>query len=92
MLPSPKKISMRFIKDFLGGKKQLLKSLEATQINVPQYPELSLSSVFQFMKTDEQLISFMDWYDDSTDLPERWYFYNVVATLAPDYLDKLIKR
>lgn len=92
MLPSAKKLSMRFVKDFLAGKKQLLKASQATQVNVPQYPELALSQVFELMKSDAALVTYLDWYDDSRDFPERWYFYNVLATLYPDYLDHLIKR
>jgi len=35
MVPSMKKLTMRFIKDFLGGKKDLLPTNEVNQVNVP---------------------------------------------------------
>jgi len=33
---------------------------------------------------------YMDYYDDAPEYPERWYFYNVVGTIAPDYLRRMI--
>jgi hypothetical protein len=37
---------MRFIRDFLSGKKELLKRADVTSFNVPHYPELAVKVVF----------------------------------------------
>jgi hypothetical protein len=92
VVPSFKKISMRFIKDFLSGKKQLIPSKDANNINVPQYPELSVSNVFEQVKSSDEVMLYLDYYEDAPELPERWYFYTVVGTVAPDYLKNLIQR
>lgn len=34
----------------------------------------------------------LDYYDDAPELPERWYFYSVLGTVAPDYLRNLIQN
>ena len=56
MVPSFKKISMRFIKDFLSGKKQLIPSKDFNQVNVPQFPELSVSKIFPLVKSSDDVM------------------------------------
>jgi hypothetical protein len=70
MVPSFKKISMRFVKDFLSGKKQLLRSSAVNQVNVPSFPELAVNKIFPLIKDNEDILSYLDYYSDSTELPE----------------------
>jgi len=91
MVPSYKKVSMRFIRDFLAGRKQLLKASEARTVNVPAFPEFAVAKVFKHFSDKEEIVQFMDYYEDIGDMPERWYFYNVLGTLKPELLDHLIK-
>ena len=44
------------------------------------------------MMMDQQVLSDLVYYEDTKDYSERWYFCNVVATIAPVYLDNLVKR
>ena len=81
-----------FIKDFLGGKKHLIPSKDVNQVNVPQFPELSVSKIFPLVKSSDDVMQHLDYYSDSPDLPEKWYFYSVVGTVAPDYLNNIIQR
>ena len=92
MVPSMKKLTMRFVRDFLAGKKQLLKAAEVQQVNVPLFPELAVSKIFPHLKQKEDFMAYLDFYSDSRELPERWYFYNVLSSLAPEYLNGLIQR
>ena len=50
------------------------------------YPEMAVCKVFPLVKDNQDVSQFLDFYEDSCDLPERWYFYNVLGTVAEDYL------
>ena len=56
------------------------------QANVPSFPEFAVIKIFPLVKDNPELLEFLDYYEDSAELPERWYFYNVLGTLAEDYL------
>ena len=46
-LPPYKATTLRFIKDFLRGKKLLIKAAEVYHFNVPSFQELAVKSVFE---------------------------------------------
>lgn len=50
LLPSYKKTTMRFLRDVLSGKKDLLKAANTMPFNVPKFPELSVEKVFNAVK------------------------------------------
>jgi hypothetical protein len=56
MVPTFKKISMRFIRDFLQGKKQLMRTNTVNQVNVPRFPELAVVKVFPFVKDNAEVL------------------------------------
>jgi len=51
-----------------------------------------VSKVFPLVKDSMDVMVYMDFYEDAPELPERWYFYNVVGTVAPQYLRRLIDQ
>jgi hypothetical protein len=52
MLPPYKQTTLRFIRDFLSGQKELLKAAEVRHFNVPLYAEFSVDSMFLQIKDD----------------------------------------
>ena len=69
-----------------------MRTNSVNQVNVPQFPELAVIKVFPFVIDNEDVLAYMDYYEDSREIPERWYFYNVLGTLAEDYLQHLIAK
>ena len=56
-------------------------------IDVPHYDELSVKNLYSEFKTDEKFMRFFaDKYPDGKG-PSREYFFNILNTIYPDYLD-----
>ena len=92
LLPPYKQASLRFIKDFLRGDKELLKAAEVRHFNVPMYPELAVEVVLKQVKGDQELMMHLPVYQDQKGTPDRTFFYGVLGTLAPSWLQDLIKH
>ena len=90
-MPQYKKTSMRFIRDYLSGKKFLLKAAEVRTFNVPPYEELAVGQIFNQVKEDEHVMQHLNHYADIKELPEHSFFYTVLGTLHPEYVSGLIK-
>ena len=90
-LPSYKKTSMRFIKDFLRGEKDLLKTADIQKFNVPPYEKFAVKDIFEHMKYDANVMRYLNYYEDSKDQPEREYLFGVIGTLYPNYLHNIIQ-
>jgi hypothetical protein len=44
---------MRFLRDFLSGRKEIMKFADMNKFNVPQYEELTVKNVFEQVKDDD---------------------------------------
>ena len=91
-LPDEGVINKDFLKDVLAGKKQLFKKQAVTTIEVPHYDELSVKKIFPELKGDK---AFMSYFPDKFPKgkgPPRDYFFNILNTLYPDYLGKLMEH
>ena len=75
-----------FLKDVLSGKKQLLKKAEVNYIHVPQYDELSVKALWPEVKKDGDFMAFFPSVYPKGKGPPRDYFFNVLNTIMPDYL------
>ena len=83
-------INKDWLKDVLAGRKQLLKKSEVQPIKVPFYDELSVKALWpQFKKDAEFLQYFPDKYPQDRG-PPRDYFFNVLHTVHPEYLLKIM--
>ena len=83
---------MRFLRDFLNGTKNLIKAANVLHFNVPLYEELSVENIFNQVKDDKSIISYLNYYEDHTVLPNRHFFFGILGTLEPSYLASLIKH
>lgn len=89
-LPSYTSTKLSFIKDVLKGEKTLLKSANLRPFNVPSFSELSVANVMNEIKGDKEIMKHLNYYEGGP-LPERDFFFGVVGTLAPRYLEKAIQ-
>lgn len=85
-MPPYRHTTMRFIKDFLGGRKELLKAADVVTVNVPTYPELAVKEVVKQVAEDPEVMKYLPVYQETKEPPERTYFYAILATLRLDYL------
>src|SRR5271156_4867253 len=83
---------MRFIRDYLQQKKFLLKAAEVRPFNVPPYEELAVKRIFEQIKDDVRIVSYLHYYPYIKELPDHQFFYTVLGSLEPEYLSKLIKH
>ena len=79
-----------FLKQVLSGKKRLLKMSEVKFINVPRFEELSIKNLFPHLKNDSAFMMFLPDKYPKGHPPDREYFFNVLNTLNPEYMKKII--
>ena len=81
-----------FLKAVLAGKKQLMKKNEVDYVTVPRYDELSVKTIFpMFAKDAEMMAYFPDQFPKGKG-PPREYFFNILNTLHPDYLNQVMSH
>ena len=91
-LPPEGLVNKDFLKDVLVGKKQLLKKAEVKDITVPHYDELSVKALYPQFKKDP---IFMSYFPDKYPVgkaPPRDYFFNILNTLHPEYLQQIMNH
>ena len=89
-LPPEDVINKDFLKEVLAGQKQLLTMAEVKQITVPHYDELSVKALWPDVKKDAKFLSFFPSKYPKGKAPPREYFFNVLNTLQPEYLEQII--
>ena len=68
----------------------LFKKQEVSYIHVPHYEEIAVKHLWPDLKQDERMKPyFQDEYTGGRG-PNREYFYNVLNTIYPEYLSKLM--
>ena len=78
------------MKAVLAGQKDLLKKDQVKEITVPKYDELSVKSIYPMFKKDAQMMKyFPDIYPKGKG-PPRDYFFNILNTIHPDYLQQIM--
>ena len=83
-------VNKDFLKEVLAGEKVLLKKAEVATIEVPHYDELSVRSLWpEFKKDADFMRHFPSTYPKGKG-PPRDYFFNVLNTLQPEYLAKVM--
>ena len=79
-----------FLKDVLAGRKDLLHRSDVCEIKVPQYDELSVSSLYPLFAKDAKFLSYFPSKYPKGKGPPREYFFNVLNTLQPEYLANIM--
>ena len=70
------------------GEKELLKKADVKFIEVPHFEELSVKKFYPMMAKDAVFMSFFPDKYPIGKAPPRGYFFNIMNTLYPDYLQK----
>ena len=75
-----------FLKQVIQGEKHLLRKAEVKHVDIPHYEELSVRNIYPMFKANKRVMQyFPDKYAKGKG-PPRDYFFNLLATLEPDYL------
>ena len=85
-------INKDFLRQVFVEKKLLLALDEVQWVTVPKYDELSVSNVMETLKHDENLLLYLPDNMPKGKTPDREYFFNVLNTLYPEYVQKMIKK
>ena len=79
-----------FLKAVLAEEKQLLKKQEVNYIHVPQYDELSVKALWPEVKKDADFLQYFPSVYPKDKGPPRDYFFNIMNTKMPDYLQQIL--
>ena len=91
-MPPESQINKDFLKEVLSEQKTLLRLNQVKRIYVPLYDELAVLKLWPMMQSDEQLMRHFPSKMARGRVPDREYFFNVVNTFHPEYLQQLIKH
>ena len=83
-------VNKDFLKEVLAEHKKLLRKSEVNYIAVPHYDELSVKALWPDVKKDGNFLAFFPSKYPKGKAPPREYFFNVLNTLHPEYLAKII--
>jgi len=80
-----------FLKAILSDEKKVLKAENVLKVNVPLYPELSVKDMYKDAMEDPEVAKYLPSIPDlSNKLPEREFFFGVLATIRGEFLKKAI--
>ena len=89
-LPPNIMINKDFLKAVLADQKQLLKLSQLRCVSVPKYDELSVKNIFPIIMRDGDVMQyFPDTYPKGRH-PDREYTFNVLNSVRPEYVAKMI--
>ena len=89
-LPPEYIVNKDFLKEVLTEDKSLLRLDQVSRINVPLYDELSVINIWPMMKQDKKFMLYFLMAKGR--VPDREYFFNILNTFQPAYLQSLIKH
>lgn len=80
-----------FLRQILAEEKKLLALKDVKWIEVPKYDELSVNSIFDKFKADENLMAHIPDRLPKGRVPDRGYFFNVLHSLYPDFVAQMVR-
>ena len=89
-LPEKPCVTKDFLRDVFAEKKQLFKKADMKYITVPAYDELSVRRLWPQLKKDPEFAKYFPSKFPKDKGPPREYFFDVMNTLFPEYLAKLM--
>ena len=70
----------------------MLKVSEVKTVNVPHFDEISVKNIFPRFKDDARVMQFMPSSVGPGKLPDRSFFFNILNTVHPEFVDGAIKH
>ena len=89
-MPEKSSVTKDFLKAVLAEDKQLLKKQEVNYIHVPQYDEISVKALWPEVKKDADFMQYFPSKYPKDKGPPREYFFNIMNTKMPDYLQQIL--
>ena len=91
-LPPNEMITYGWVKQVLSGQKQWLKNNQVVHCSPPRYDEISVANLYdQCLKLQYMAAFFPDTYPKGRSC-NRDYFFSILATVQPEYCEKLIRE
>ena len=91
-MPPPTMVTSTFLKQVLKNEKRLLKISAVSKCNPPRYDEISVTKLYgACLEMDGMKDYFPDEYPKGRQC-SREYFFSVLATLHPEYTQKLLMK
>ena len=91
-LPPDWMLNKDFLKEILANQKALLRLDQVKRISVPQFDELSVIKLWPMLQSDEKLMRYFPKKLAKGRVPDRKYFFNLVNTFQPNYLQQIMKH
>ena len=91
-MPPEDVVNKDFLKAVIAENKNLLHKSEVKFISVPHYDELSVKNLWPEVKKDAEFLRYFPSVYPKGKGPPREYFFNIMNTLMPEYLGKLIEH
>ena len=85
-------INKDFLKEVLAEDKDLLELKDVRWINVPLFDELSVIKIWPMTKEDEKIKIYFPNKLPKGRVPDREYFFNILNTFQPVYVDQIIRH
>ena len=91
-LPPEWMLNKDFLKEIFTDQKSLLRLDQVKRISVPQFDELSVIKLWPMLQSDEKFMRYFPKKLAKGRVPDREYFFNLVNTFQPNYLQQIIKH
>lgn len=91
-VPPEYMINKDFLKEVLAEDKDLLELKTVRWINIPLFDELSVVSIWPMVKENKQIMRYFPSKLPKGRVPDREYFFNILNTFQPLYVDQIIKH
>jgi hypothetical protein len=91
-LPSMDGCKISFMKAILCDDKKALKAKDVHPIEIPNYPEISVKSLYDDAMNDPEVAQYLPSKKQvSNKLPERQFFFGVLSSLRHDYVQEVVR-
>ena len=84
-------VTVNWVKEVLSGEKEWLKAANVVHANPPRYDEISVKNLYDYVVSDPEMAKYFPSSYPKGRSCNREYFFSVVATLQPEYFQKLIR-
>ena len=92
-MPPPSDFNKTFIQQILTGEKKVFKTAEVRTITMPHFDELSASKISELVRDDASVrLHMKDEWASGKQTHSREWFFNVLNTIHPGFLDQLIEH
>ena len=89
-MPPKNQVNKDFLRLVFQDKKKLLKKADISYINVRHFEEISVKNLWATLKDDEAFSIYFNSKYAENRFPDRAYFFNMLNTTYPNYLENII--